>query len=101
MNEPLDRIRGKQYILRWPAADGTVIQSHSSLAAALAGLLQHEAACLRDAARMPPGKSLPVAGDGRRRMAAICLPRQRPGHRRRRRRSEESPGGAWPRPSSN
>src|SRR5208337_2034430 len=58
MNEPLDvKSTATQYILRWPAASGSVIQSsYTSLAAALSGLLQHEPTCLGDnhAAPLPP-----------------------------------------------
>ncbi len=61
MNEALEaKSVEKRYVVRWPAAAAGTVYSGSagqtaypSLAAALAGLLQHETACLRDGPTAP------------------------------------------------
>ena len=61
MNEALEaKSVDKRYVVRWPAAAAGTVYSGSagqtaypSLAAALAGLLQHETACLRDGPTAP------------------------------------------------
>jgi phosphate transport system permease protein len=54
MNEPLDvRSAEKQYLLRWPGDSAGDQTAYPSLAAAINGLLDHQAVCLREGCTTP------------------------------------------------